>query len=310
MSVPLLIVGLNPSWQRVMHVPSLIIGEVNRVTSVQEFPSGKGINCAMAARTWGAQVTLAHVLSGSKAGAITQFLTENAIGSLICSGEGEVRFCHSLISDVDSVTEIIEPGLTVTEQDMVAFADQLEMEVSRYAYVAFCGTYPQGTPDYLFDTLFKKMKECRVVLDGVKKVEPILKHGVWLLKINKDELLELVATDDVVVGWHRLQKKYTIEQIVVTDGSRSTWYCNGEELREYQQPVLDTVVNPIGAGDVFLGSLLAQITEGVSLHDAMAGSLGAAQVKCSYVTPWGWSRNEAIEWGTEITSQIMPCCDK
>ncbi|MGL1935998.1 MAG: PfkB family carbohydrate kinase [Fibrobacterales bacterium] len=303
MSLPLLIIGLNPSWQRVMHLSSLSLGEVNRVTSIQEFPSGKGINCAMAAKAWGAQVTLAHVLSGSKASAITQFLTGNTIGSLICSGEGEVRFCHSLISETGPVTEIIEPGLTVTEHDMVTFADQLKTVVSGYTYVAFCGTYPQGTPDYLFNIILSEMKECRVVLDGVKQVESILKHGVWLLKINRDELLELVDTEDVAVGWCRLQNQYGVAQIIVTDGPRSTWYCDGEELVEYQQSVLNSVVNPIGAGDVFLGSLLAQLADGVSIQKAIPGALGAAQVKCTLITPWGWDKDMATERGTQIVAE-------
>jgi len=45
-----LVLGLNPAWQRLFTLDSLIPGEVHRLGVPLEYPSGKGVNCARVLR--------------------------------------------------------------------------------------------------------------------------------------------------------------------------------------------------------------------------------------------------------------------
>ena len=40
----ILVVGLNPVWQRIIFLPQLEIGKVNRASDVIHVASGKGLN--------------------------------------------------------------------------------------------------------------------------------------------------------------------------------------------------------------------------------------------------------------------------
>ena len=44
MSQEILILGLNPAWQRLFYVDKFTPGEVHRIKKVEEYGSGKGIN--------------------------------------------------------------------------------------------------------------------------------------------------------------------------------------------------------------------------------------------------------------------------
>ena len=52
-----LILGLNPTWQRLFFVDEFKPGEVNRIARVEEFTSGKGINCARILKMLGGEFT-------------------------------------------------------------------------------------------------------------------------------------------------------------------------------------------------------------------------------------------------------------
>ena len=62
---PILVVGLNPAWQKILEFEVLEPGEVNRARSLVQLASGKGMNAAKVLRRLGHEVHLLQVLGGS-----------------------------------------------------------------------------------------------------------------------------------------------------------------------------------------------------------------------------------------------------
>ena len=67
MSQEILILGLNPAWQRLFYVDKFTPGEVHRIKKVEEYGSGKGINCGLVLRLLGGTPLMMHFL-GSEHG--------------------------------------------------------------------------------------------------------------------------------------------------------------------------------------------------------------------------------------------------
>ena len=67
MSQEVLILGLNPAWQRLFYVDKFTPGEVHRIERVEEYGSGKGINCGLVLRLLGGTPLMMHFL-GSEHG--------------------------------------------------------------------------------------------------------------------------------------------------------------------------------------------------------------------------------------------------
>ena len=60
----ILVVGLNPAWQKVLCFRDFRPGEVNRAVSLDALASGKGINTAKVLRRLGHEVWLLQILGG------------------------------------------------------------------------------------------------------------------------------------------------------------------------------------------------------------------------------------------------------
>lgn len=104
---------------------------------------------------------------------------------------------------------------------------------------------------------------------------------VDILKVSDDELVMLTGTDDLSQG-SKILADYGISLVLVTLGSEGVYYrFNRENLCGSIPGISVTVADTNGAGDTFLGAVLAQIAEfmdekknaGASALDAAAGQL-------------------------------------
>lgn len=289
----ILVIGLNPSWQRVIQFDTLQIGSVNRAHSVEEFPSGKGINCAMAIKEWGVPVTLFHCLAGYRSDLFTNFLQKKKIENISIEVPGEIRTCQTIIDGSGTVTEYIEPGFELSAEYCQALERNGSHALMGMEYIAFCGTFPKGVPESFFTIMEELLPHQKLIIDGVKNIHSLLVYPIFLLKINSDELRELTGKDTIQDGWKNLKNYSSIENLIITQGADATWMCSTDTIIQFVVPKLETVLNPIGAGDVFMGVVLAQLSKGISLEKAVPNAIGAASAKCKYRKPWGWSIEES-----------------
>ena len=104
---------------------------------------------------------------------------------------------------------------------------------------------------------------------------------VDILKISDEELVLLTGTDDLDEG-SSLLSGYGIKTILITLGSKGVYYRSGETCGTVPAEKV-TVCDTNGAGDTFLGAVLAQLAGNPEkdLAEILAFANRAAAVTCS-----------------------------
>jgi fructose-1-phosphate kinase PfkB-like protein len=174
----------------------------------------------------------------------------------------------------------------VTEEESKNLLAKLEPLIDHTGLAVFCGTFPGGIDSSLLSFLKKLPSSCRILLDGVKGVGPILEQGVSLLKINRDEMVELTGRDDFLTACNTLRDRYSIENIVMTHGSRPVDAVLGSDIHSVEMPDIGKPVNVIGAGDAFLAGWISAIEKEISDKNSLAYATAVSLARCRVLLPW------------------------
>ncbi|MFA5203781.1 MAG: PfkB family carbohydrate kinase [Lentisphaeria bacterium] len=261
----LLVVGLNPAWQKTLFFDRLEIGEVNRATEVRTQASGKGINCLQAAGSAGGRAQLLQVAGGATGGWVTADLDRRSLHHVTVPIAGATRVCNTLLCRATGqMTELIEPSAPLTAAEAAQLAEQLAVLIPAAVGLALCGTFPPGVPPQFYATAAQlaRARGIPVLLDGCHGVQPALETGIDLLKINTRELAALAGLppDRPDAAATALFERYPrLGRLAVTAGPQAALLFDRTGVRRFQLPALDQVVNPIGAGDTVAGVLMTQV---------------------------------------------------
>ena len=115
----LVCVSANPAIDRRLQLESMAVGEVNRAVSAQPFPGGKAAHVAMVAQALGAEVTWVGFLGGASGEECESGLSALGIPLTVVRTRAETRVNLELIARDGTVTEILEPGGSVTDGEVV-----------------------------------------------------------------------------------------------------------------------------------------------------------------------------------------------
>lgn len=187
----ILVVGLNPAWQKISFIPSFKVGQVNRLQSQWECASGKGINTARVLKKLGHDVSVLQIVGGTAGEKILFDLKNEAIPSIHATVGTETRTCTTLLSLVpQSVTELIEP-FAVDPKIQSTLLDQLKNQQKQaslgFEGLVFCGSLPQGFPLDTFALIHQIVNPHYSVLDGVRGFDPHFLNRVQGIKVNESE---------------------------------------------------------------------------------------------------------------------------
>ena len=162
-----LTVTLNAAIDKRYDVAAVSVGTVQRVSRVLASAGGKGLNVARGAQLCGQQV----VATGFVAGFAGQFVT----GEVAAAGmrqeflevAGETRTCINIIEADGRSTEFLEPGVTVTPDDLAALRERLVALLPLVDVVTLSGSAPSGSPADVYVPLVAAAREAGkpVVLD-------------------------------------------------------------------------------------------------------------------------------------------------
>lgn len=280
----ILVSGLNPAWQKILTFERFRPGEVNRAATSSAMASGKGINFARAATTWGrCETTLFQFAGGDTGKLLTDSLDMEKISHITAQTDSPTRVCTTLISKADSTTtELIEPSAEIPARTVSQLLDSALEKLPSCDALAICGTYPPGVKQDFYAALAAEAKRQKkfILLDSFMNVEQTLKAGVSLLKINLEELLKLTDRKNPSDALKLCIDKYGLEMIAVTNGSGKALCYDGRNAFMLTPPHIKQVVNPIGAGDTCSAVLLSELLCGTPLADAFQVGLAAASASC------------------------------
>ena len=309
-----LILGLNPAWQRLFFVDKFTLGEVHRISKVEEYASGKGINCGRVLQLLGGSPLMMHFLGSEYGPRIFDELSACGISQAPVWIKEPTLICTTIVSEGDS-TELIEPSPILTPSENDDFIQNLNEYWNSTQNVALCGTFPQGFDVTLINNLDFTGK--KVYIDAIENVDAWLAKGVELLKINLQEYCKLLSRLGIpqVMSSPQFWKmtatavleRLPIKNLVVTDEESPVHAFRLVEKKFQElilQPTAVEVQNNVGAGDSFFAGWLYADSMGLDFEECLVKSTAVAVARCEVDKPWMLSLERIAELENELKSEV------
>ncbi len=188
-----LCVSLNPAIDKRMRLERLQRGRVNRVTDVAPAPGGKAAHVAMVLRTLGADPLWLGFVGGPTGAQLIEGLKAMSIRAEAVATANSTRMNLEILENDGTVTEILESGQAVTEEELERLRHAFELALSGSGMkmtAILSGSLPPGVPEDYYSTLIDLGHECgcRVFVDASgEPLRQALKAGPDFVKPNQEE---------------------------------------------------------------------------------------------------------------------------
>jgi len=264
----ILTVTLNPAVDKTYTTGTLMLGQVNRMRTVNNIAGGKGINVAKILRQYGYEVAAAGFLGGYTGQFIENCMREIHAQCCFTKVAGETRSSINVIAEDGYVTEILEPGPAVSAQELEQFMDDYGKAVESSELVIMSGSVAKGIPADIYQKLVEIGNKAgrRCILDTSGEA---LLHGIkavpFMIKPNQKELEYLVGhklRDIGEIGRAAEKLRGTgIEYVLVSLGKKGLLsVAEGETL--WAKPPVVKAVNTVGCGDSVVASYAMSLLKG------------------------------------------------
>src|SRR6266403_1527061 len=151
-------VSLNPAMDTRLIVDDFRPGRVNRVSSVYRTPGGKAAHVAMALKALSAAPTWIGFSGGATGSELLEGLRLLEIATMPVSTAQSSRVNLEILDTRGQVTEILEPGGTITESEWSEFqrvcASAFQVQINRKVAV-ISGSLPPGVPAEAYAALVR-----------------------------------------------------------------------------------------------------------------------------------------------------------
>ncbi|MFA5393043.1 MAG: 1-phosphofructokinase [Candidatus Ratteibacteria bacterium] len=282
----------NPSVDFCLEVSKIVPEDINRLTAIRKDAGGKGINVVCALNSFGIKGTALGFIGGENGQWIKNRLKEKKIRYRFFEINGESRAIYNIRErKTGRIYRFNESGPEINRKDL----KRLKEYVLSYPYpkdslFAICGSAPPGIPAGFYATLISYLKKrgLTVILDsdnellaeGLKSAPDILKPNLFELsrlagkKINEKRSEIMRAAQKIIAGG--------VKTVIVSLGFKGALAITEKESFHARPPALKTR-STIGAGDALLAGLLAELSRGKKLADALR--MGVATGSASVLYP-------------------------
>ncbi|MBQ7840094.1 MAG: 1-phosphofructokinase [Lachnospiraceae bacterium] len=251
----ILTVTLNPAIDKTYRTGQLITGHVNRMSEMENIPGGKGINVSKILCCYGCSVTATGFLGGYTGRWIEERIQQLGMECAFVNTAGDTRCSMNIIADNGYVTEILEPGPMISDEEQRCFLKRYAELVKKCELVVLSGSIAPGLPVNTYTELIDIASKWgrKVILDASGEA---LKFGVeakpWLVKPNRQELEYLVGhrcsgQDEILEAADILLEK-GITYVAVTVGDKGM-YLLSRNRRLFARAPKVKVLNTVGCGD-------------------------------------------------------------
>lgn len=283
-------VTMNPALDKTARVQALTPGALNRLADVRVDAGGKGINVSRMVHALSGD-TLAMGFTGGEAGAELRRRVEGlGIGSEFLPATGVTRTNLKVVDAQGVLTELNEPGISVTPQALDALLARLSALAGPGDIVVLGGSLPRGAaPDtyYRFAQALGR-RGARVIVDADGEAFRLaLPAKPVLIKPNRFELLQYYGLPqetprDALPPLCRRLLALGIGWVALSLGEEGAMFFTRE--RETSARALKVPVrSAVGAGDCMVGALAFALERGLPFEEtvrlAMAASIAAVSTE-------------------------------
>jgi 1-phosphofructokinase len=310
------VAGPNLTIDRTLTIDELRPGEVLRFSQAVVTPGGKGVNVARLARSLDARAVLVGFVPGRTGAAAAGLLADEGVDLRGVPVAGEIRSTAVVLERGGRVTVFNEPGPELAAGDWERFEEAVGQELSGARVLACSGSLPPASPADAYGRLVA-LARARGVLSivdvagpqlaaaleaGADVVTPNLAEAEGLLHGRGDETVE--AGDVEVVRSRAAAAASELvargaARAVVTAAAAGAAVAGADGSSWLAAPPVESVRNPIGAGDALVGGLALALERGERFEDAVAFGVacGAASVETDTAGMVVGARVEALRRG-------------
>lgn len=255
-------ITLNPAYDLVGYCPHIEHGEVNRVTTSELHPAGKGINVARILKDLGIDVTVGGFLGNDNQEGFQQLFSQQGIANRFQVVPGRTRINVKLTESDGIVTDLNFSGFAIGMQDWQRFVSDSLNWLGQFDMVCVSGSLPSGIDPQAFSDWMSRLRTlcpCIIFDSSRAAFTAGLSASPWLVKPNRKELenwigRKLPGLHEVIAAAHQLREQ-GIAHVVISLGEQGALWVNasGEWLAK---PPAVKVVSTVGAGDSMVGGLI------------------------------------------------------
>ncbi|PFG17804.1 1-phosphofructokinase/6-phosphofructokinase 2 [Propionicimonas paludicola] len=292
----------NPTIDRLVLLDELVPGRVDRVRQNQAHPAGKSVSAARGARANGVQADVRVLLPEQGSGWYLATAVEEGLRIGATLVPGTVRESIILLEDSGRVSVLNGTGAEVSADAWTDFLTESLTRLEPEEWVVCSGSFPPGVGLSAVTSLAARVAEVggRLALDtgpgwlsaalaGLVKPElisPNLAEAESILSgqiapeptsVDADALDRAAAAAD---GLRALGVRW----VVVTAGSAGLAWSGPDGSGTLTGLVVE-VRNPIGAGDAFLGGLVARLEQGVRFAEAVGWGMATSSAAIEQFRP-------------------------
>ncbi len=293
----MIVLGANLTFDRTLRVERLVPGNVMRPRSAVVTAGGKSVNVCRASQAFGVHPRLIANLPGRTGGLVGDLLDAEGHDVLRVATTGEIRTATVILEDDGRTTVLNEPGPQLTSVDRKALLVAIARECAGQRIIVASGSLPPGEAAsdlYHEVTRVGRAHGLRVVLDAARDdLAAALPAGPDVVTPNLAEAIAVLSGAPVseaveldVPNLHEAALTAACQlraagagAALVTVGRHGVAGADAHGLFWVRAPKVDEV-NPIGAGDAFVGGLACSLDAGLGLREATARAVasGAASV--------------------------------
>ncbi len=275
-------VTLNVAVDKLYLVDRFQPGEVTRVKECNATAGGKGLNVARVASILGEKVLATGFIGGHSGQYVEEMLQSDGIRSDFIHVNGESRTCINIIDQNGKSTELLEPGVTVTEENKSDFQSKFRQVIRDSNVVVFSGSVPNGCGSEFYAELIRLAKENgqQVILDtSGENLRQGIKACPTMIKPNKDEIKALLGVDinskESVIAAAKTLYEGGIPYVVVSMGKHGAIVVCNEGVFEGNPPDVK-VVNTVGCGDSMVAAFAVSLARGYAMETALQFALAVS----------------------------------
>ena len=280
-------ISLNPSIDRTLTVEGFTPGGLNRVLSSGDVAAGKGINVALTVSALGLNAECVGFMYRDSAPLFEKRLMMNSAAYSFVWCEGSVRTNIKVLDQTtQTITEINEPGVMVSESDLKRMAEMVALHAENSDYMVMAGSLPPGCPPDYYRMLIQSVEGlgCRCVLDADGEA---LKKGLeakpFMIKPNRHELEKMVGHKFSSIQEIRdAAMRYIdlgVSIVAVSLGGDGALITDGDE--SLYAPVLNIdVQSTVGAGDSMVAGLVCGCMGDFDLENTFRMGVACATARC------------------------------
>ena len=302
---------------RRLRLEKITVGEVNRALSAQPFPGGKAAHVAMVAKSLGIEVSWIGFLGGATGEECESGLSAFGVPLTVVRTQGETRANLEIISADGGVTEILEPGGAVTDNEverLVVACRDIFADGGTGTQVAISGSLPPGAPSVLYAeiTRIAHVYGCRVLLDTSGEA---LRHGLEaapdFVKPNRQEASNFAGyhVQDADSAVEVIQRFFNAraKSVAISLGEKGILWqesIDSDPLLAKLPPISDG--SSVGSGDAALAGFAVAYERGLNNEQTLSLAVACGTANCLADAPGRIDRSKVLQLAQE--AQVSRHC--